>query len=244
MSTILENLLDMTDREELIEWLWQLADGPESPPTTEDLRDHPDAPSAYHYRDHFGSLTAAFRAAGFDEGAVSDRIPEKYSDEALLEMVRDFGEELGHPPSSTDLQDNDALPSHATFTTRFGGWQSVLDAAGFDGPAPDRRGRRANPPQTWATGEFPQTVSADAVARTPTIIGTELTVTHNGDTQTVSTGQMSIDDRRVTIDGFELAVTDRGEERWLVRLAHTSEEYLVWLDELIEFCDTTGVDLG
>jgi hypothetical protein len=165
----------MTDREELIEWLWQLADGPESPPTKREIHDHPDAPSLYHYREQFGSVTTAFWEAGFDEGAVSER---------------------------------------------------------------GRYGR------TWLFDRFPQAVSLDAVVRTPTIIGTELTMTYDGDTQTVSTGQMSVDDRLVTIDGFELAVTDRGEKGWIVRLTRKSDEHLVWLDDFIEFCDESGVNLG
>jgi len=165
----------MPDREELIEWLWQLADGPESPPTKRELHDHPDAPSLYHYRENFGSLIAAFRAAEFDEKTVSER-------------------------------------------SRYG--------------------------QTWIFDTFPQAVSPDTVARVPAIIGTELAVTHNGETRSISAGQISIDGRLATIDGFELAVTDQGREGWLVRLAHKSEEYLVRLDEFIEFCDTTGVNLG
>jgi hypothetical protein len=165
----------MTDQEELIEWLWQLADGAESPPTKRELHDHPDAPSLYHYREHFGSLTAAFREAEFDESTVSER-------------------------------------------GRYG--------------------------YTWIFETFPQAVSPDAVARAPTIIGTELAVTNNGDTRAISAGRISINDRLVTIDGFELAVTDRGRAGWLVRLAHKSDEYLIWLNDFVEFCDEREVTLG
>jgi hypothetical protein len=233
----------MTDREELIEWLWKLADGAESPPTAEDLSDHPDAPSAYYYRKHFQSLVAAFRAAEFDEGAVSSRIRGKYSDEELLEMLQEFGEELGHPPSSYEVQENDALASKKTFTTRFGDWQSVLNAAGFDEPAPQVHFQKRNPPSTWPTDEFPQTVSPDTIARTPSVIGVELTMMHDGDEQTLSSGRISVGGALITIDGFELAVTDRGQTGWLVRLVHTSEKYLVWLNDFVEFCDKTGVTL-
>ena len=233
----------MDDREELIEWLWKLADGAESPPTKRELRDHPDAPPTYYYRKNFASLIAAFRAAGFDEDTFSDRIRGKYSDEEVLEMLQEFGEELGHPPSSYEVQKNDALPAQNTFTNRFGDWQSVLDAAGFDELDSQNHFQNRDPQSTSPTDEFPQTVSPDTIARTPAIVGAELTVIRDGDEQTLSSGRISVGGTLVSIDGFELAVTDRGRKAWIVRLTRRSDECLIWLDDFIQFCDKTGVDL-
>ena len=150
----------------------------------------------------------------------------RYTKEELLQLLREFGDELGHAPSSVDVKKNDDLPSPTAYLHRFGDWESALSAAGFNiavyhSPFDD----------------VSQIVSPGTVARTPAISGTELTVAHDGRERTVSSGRVLCNGRNVTIQGFELAVTDRGRDEWLVRLTHNSDEYLLWIEDFFEIYD-------
>ena len=153
----------------------------------------------------------------------------KYTKEELRELLREFGDELGHAPSSVDVKKNDDLPSATAYLHRFGDWESALSAAGFNIAA-----------YHSPFDDISQIVSPDTVARTPAIIGTELTITRDGREQTVSSGRVLFNGRPVTIEGFELAVTDRGRDGWLVRLTYGSDEYLLWLDDFFDVYDDGG----
>ena len=155
-----------------------------------------------------------------------------YTKEELLQLLREFEDELGHPPSSFDVKKNDDLPSPTPYLHRFGDWESALSAAGFNVAV-----------YHSPFDDVSQIVSPDTVARTPAISGTELTVTRDGREQTVSSGRVLFNGRTVTIQGFELAVTDRGRDGWLVRLTYNSDEYLLWLEDFFGIYDDGEVYL-
>lgn len=54
-----------------------------------------------------------------------------YSDEELLDALRDLGDELGERPAASDLREREGLPSVQTYRRRFGSWSNALEAAGY-----------------------------------------------------------------------------------------------------------------
>lgn len=61
-----------------------------------------------------------------------------YTDDELLDSIRDLGEELGKRPAARDVRERDDLPSVQTYSHRFGSWSEALEAAGYrTGPLTD-----------------------------------------------------------------------------------------------------------
>jgi hypothetical protein len=56
---------------------------------------------------------------------------KKYSDEELIEMVKDTAEELGKTPTLDDLDEKEDYPDPFTFYSRFEGYNNLLFRAGF-----------------------------------------------------------------------------------------------------------------
>lgn len=55
-----------------------------------------------------------------------------YSDEELLDALREFASEAGESPTSTAVRDASDMPSVQTYRRRFETWNGALDAAGLD----------------------------------------------------------------------------------------------------------------
>ncbi|MGD0716053.1 MAG: hypothetical protein ABSB24_18035 [Gaiellaceae bacterium] len=87
--------------------------------------------------EHFGSWNAAKRAAGL--------VPRRFATrEELLGLLRQLGNELGHPPTARDIDEHKGrLPSKSLYWHTFGSLTNALQEAGFDVPVGEERLERA-----------------------------------------------------------------------------------------------------
>jgi hypothetical protein len=76
--------------------------------------------------EHFGSWNNAKRAAGL--------VPRRFATrEELLGLLRELGEELGHPPTARDIDEHKGrMPSKSLYWHTFGSLTNALREAGFD----------------------------------------------------------------------------------------------------------------
>jgi len=87
-------------------------------------------PSAATLRSHFGSFSAALDAAGVEPRPR--RTDVRWTDEAIIEALRDLAYQHDRPPRPDDL-DNSAheLPGIEVIALRFGSWHEAITAAGL-----------------------------------------------------------------------------------------------------------------
>lgn len=114
--------------EELLEHLVSFSEELGKSPTTEDLRETENRPSVTTYVRRFGSWNEAKRKAGLEIYEV----PEKYSDEDLLDSIKALEQELGKSPSQEDIAQSDEYPDPMTYKTRFGTWNEAKRLAGVE----------------------------------------------------------------------------------------------------------------
>ena len=89
-------------------------------------------PSADTVRNHFGSFGAAIEAAGLHPRPGGADV--RWTDEAILEALRDIAYEQGSPPRPENLDDpSEELPGVEVVVLRFGTWQEAIAAAGLVG---------------------------------------------------------------------------------------------------------------
>jgi len=113
------------DKSELISELKRLAEELGHVPRSDEMQEQGKW-SAIVYQKRFGSWNNALRAAGFEPNERW-RIPR----EELLAELRAVADELGHPPTTTEMNE------HGTFTIDpyqrvFGRWRTALQAADPD----------------------------------------------------------------------------------------------------------------
>lgn len=58
--------------------------------------------------------------------------PRDYTDEELIEMLREFAKELGETPTIQQIQENDTMPSRGTYAYRFGSYGEACLEAGIE----------------------------------------------------------------------------------------------------------------
>ena len=87
--------------------------------------------------EHFGSWNVAKRAAGL--------VPRRFATrDELLGLLKELGEELGHPPTARDIDEHKGrLPSKSLYWHTFGSLSNALREAGFDVPVGEERLERA-----------------------------------------------------------------------------------------------------
>ncbi len=110
-------------REELTKELQRLTDELGHPPTKAELVEQGEY-SYDPYRERFGSLDEALEAAGIE--IQNGRIPR----EELLEELRRLSDNLGHPPTVTEIEDRGEY-TYSTYLDRFGGVDEAREAAGL-----------------------------------------------------------------------------------------------------------------
>ncbi|MCW2956868.1 MAG: hypothetical protein JWO69_1737 [Thermoleophilia bacterium] len=125
-------------RDELIEELQACAARIGASPTMREFAEDPVA--TIHPQtvvDHFGSWNAAKREAGL--------MPRRRaSSEELLDALRGLGEELGHRPTTRDMETaRGRVPSRGVYVKAFGSMREALRLAGFDAPSRDERVERS-----------------------------------------------------------------------------------------------------
>ncbi|MCW2960783.1 MAG: hypothetical protein JWM90_1170 [Thermoleophilia bacterium] len=125
-------------RDELIDELRNCAARLGASPTMREFAEDPDA--TIHPQtvvDHFGSWNAAKREAGL--------MPRRRaSNEELLTALRGLGEELGHRPTTRDMEGaRGRVPSRGVYVKAFGSMREALRLAGFDAPTRDERINRS-----------------------------------------------------------------------------------------------------
>lgn len=125
--------------EELIYYLKDLAERLGRTPVDGDIRLDTHTPSASTYRKRFGSLRAACRLAGIHDRPKS----YQYSDEELLEAIRDAKDIFGWVPSSEEWQTQCAgFPAISTYYRRFPdmSWEEIVRMSGAMNPPPKKEG--------------------------------------------------------------------------------------------------------
>ena len=120
--------------EQLLQILRDLAAELGHSPSTGELLARYGLPSPSAYRGHFGNWNDVLEAAGLE--TRSHRAP-LYTDEQLLQTLRDLAAELGRSPTINDLQRRRDLPLRNTYIKRFKSWKAALEAAGLKPNAPD-----------------------------------------------------------------------------------------------------------
>ena len=116
-------------RDELIKELQQVKDELGEPPSANNMREYGEYPvSTYRYR--FGSWANAVREAGFTARSVGESLPRK----DLIAELKRLAEQLGQPPSATDMKTMGDYSTDA-YRNHFGSWNNAVEAAGFD-PTP------------------------------------------------------------------------------------------------------------
>lgn len=99
-------------------------------PTCKDFERFPDLPAASIYFKRFGSFRKALELAGFGKTQVAVDM----SDEEMLNLYREFAEELGRRPTHDDVDKNPKLPSSGTYYHRFGGLRRVAEILKLEYP--------------------------------------------------------------------------------------------------------------
>ena len=124
----------MYSREELLQWLRDLGEEGR-PPIQADLQDEPDAPHKWTYQNRFESWEQALQEAGFSAEAVEERAKRRddgraYTEEELLNEVRDFADEFDRSPRCVEVREQADI-SIETLCYRFGSFNNALRAAGL-----------------------------------------------------------------------------------------------------------------
>ena len=110
--------------EELIQELVELNDSLEKPPSRKDIQ----TKSPYSvgaYQNHFGSLKKALEQAGIETWR------ERFSEEEMLEGVREVADKLGRSPSAKDMRIHGSVTPQK-YSKIFGSWEETLGQAGLN----------------------------------------------------------------------------------------------------------------
>ena len=128
--------------EELLDKLRELADGDDAP-TEREVQETPDAPSPRTYARRFGAYSTACKRAGLNARDVENytdnmgNYVNRYTDQELIDWIQRL-EKNGKPPEWGQVKEHDDAPDPETFRDRFGSWDDVLRAAGYESRVPAR----------------------------------------------------------------------------------------------------------
>ncbi len=94
-------------------------------PTENDLANNPDYPCPRIYSERIGWNNAIISAGLHDKRDTK----KKYTDEELLNSLKEFYDEHGRVPVANDFNNNPKYPSDSTIIIRFGRWNNAIDMA-------------------------------------------------------------------------------------------------------------------
>lgn len=98
-------------------------------PSRTEINNNPALPAANSYKKRFKTYNNAVLLAGLEPNAAPERVD--IDDNALLDGLKNFAEELGHVPSTREVELNKKLPSVKTYTVRFESFNQALVLAGL-----------------------------------------------------------------------------------------------------------------
>lgn len=118
--------------EELCDLLRRLAAAVDGPVTIRDLEAAEGYPDHTTFERRFGSWNEAKQAAGLDpvEKGQGQR-GNTYSDEELLQLLRDCATEIGGSLTKEAVNQVKGYPSASTYRRRFGSWTRAKEKAGL-----------------------------------------------------------------------------------------------------------------
>lgn len=123
-------------RDELLEALRSLARKTGRSPRIVDLKEADGFPSVNQYLSAFGSWNKAKEAAGLQTFRKEGR-GEPYSDEELLNKLRELDRHTDGLVTKEDMQEAEETPSAITYQRRFGSWNKAKKLAGLETIQPD-----------------------------------------------------------------------------------------------------------
>jgi ferredoxin len=135
-------------REELVDVIKKMDQGINSNPKTTDLAEFDAPKTPYVFQREFGSWAAALQEAGVEPTTVQLKTIPK---EELMNEYTQLADELGYPPSYTEVDDL-AKYSSAAYESTFGSFLEAKAQAGFDPVATDNFLRGEEHPH-WKDGE-------------------------------------------------------------------------------------------
>lgn len=113
--------------EELLGFMRKFYEENKRPPAWRDFVDDSKYPNSQRYIACFGSWNKAIEVAG-----LSDKVNfSHYTDEELLEYLKQFYEENDRVPITEDFDCNLKYPSYNTYRSRFGSWNNAIEKAGL-----------------------------------------------------------------------------------------------------------------
>lgn len=116
---------------DLVESLQVLATKLGEPPRPEFVNQYGEYP-ADAYLETFGSWPEALAAANLDPIDESSRERRSYSRVEVLDAIVVLADELGHPPSKSEMNQKGAM-SASPVQSRFNDWETALEVAGVTG---------------------------------------------------------------------------------------------------------------
>jgi sulfur relay (sulfurtransferase) DsrC/TusE family protein len=97
-------------------------------PTYNDFRDNTNYPSPNSYERKFGSWNNGIKEAGYEPYVHT----QKYTDDELIDYIREFYSNYNRIPSYSDFSKNPEYPSARTYSDRFGSWKNTILKCGFE----------------------------------------------------------------------------------------------------------------
>lgn len=113
--------------EELLNYLKQFYEENGRTPEQNEFSKDNKYPHYNTYFNRFGSWNKAIEIAGLDINYHAS-----YTDEELLNYLKQFYNETGKAPTETDFKNNKKYPSYGAYKKHFGGWQKALQLVGLD----------------------------------------------------------------------------------------------------------------
>lgn len=89
-------------------------------------------PTDFVYRKHFGTWKNALTVAGLRPSAKTYKNRKTFTDDELLDLLRQFYLDHGRIPSIKTVNADKLMPSVATYRKHFGNWKRALWLAGFE----------------------------------------------------------------------------------------------------------------
>jgi len=87
----------------------------------------PDMPNPITYVNHFGSFNNALKLAGFEPNLIR----KTYTDEELIQSLKNFYERTGKVPNTNSILSDPDVPRIQAFVNHFGSFKNALESAGF-----------------------------------------------------------------------------------------------------------------